>query len=71
MTARHSPLILWLKAIEAVNKASAGDSITVTLGKDQIVTETIQIQKDLNVTLDLGGKTLRGRTVGIRSSLKL
>ena len=53
-----------VKAIEAVNKASAGDSITVTLGKDQIVTETIQIQKDLNVTLDLGGKTLRGPDSG-------
>ena len=47
-------------AIDEMNKASAGDSITVSLGKDQIVTETIQINKDLNVTLDLGGKTLRG-----------
>ena len=51
-------------AIEEVNKASAGDSITVSLGKDQIVTETIQINKDLNVTLDLGGKTLRGPDSG-------
>ena len=51
-------------AIEEVNKAGAGASITVSLGKDQIVTETIQINKDLNVTLDLGGKTLRGPDSG-------
>ena len=53
-----------VKAIEEVNEASAGDSITVSLGKDQIVTETIQINKGLNVTLDLGGKTLRGPDSG-------
>ena len=58
------PFDTLVKAIKAVNKANAGDSITVTLGKDQIVTETIQIQKDLNVTLDLGGKILRGPDSG-------
>jgi hypothetical protein len=51
-------------AIEEVNKASAGASITVSLGKDQIVTETIRINKGLNVTLDLGGKTLLGPDSG-------
>ena len=47
MTARAQPFDTLVKAIKAVNKANAGDSITVTLGKDQIVTETIQIQKGI------------------------
>lgn len=52
------------KAIEKVNQESAGASITVTLGRDQIAADNIQIKKGLNVTLDLGGHTLRGPDSG-------
>ena len=51
-------------AIEAVNAAADGTSVTLTLLQNQITDSTIVFDKNLNITVDLNGKVLRGPDTG-------
>ena len=51
-------------AITAINSADPASEVTLTLQQSQILTDTITFNKNLNITVDLNGKVLRGPSNG-------
>ena len=51
-------------AIAKINSADPASEVTLTLQQSQILTDTITFNKNLNITVDLNGKVLRGPSNG-------
>ena len=52
------------EAIAEINGADSASKITLTLQQSQILTDTITFNKNLDITVDLNGKVLRGPSNG-------